>query len=456
MKPLNSRAFEHVVRGPSVKPGGGADAPRPRKLYYERLARVMVRHTYYNASADSCPDFDISPTPTSAALMGDLGLLFRYEKTGFSVLYDETRADVLLDYLARQGGEGQQCWTRLSFTLTLNNPYFINFTDVPIDVNPSAQNFYFTNREARADGGRVVLNAGEGVAGGELLKVAPSQVALRVPADVEEVLVTDLAGEVVVRWPACTPTSPPACARPVGDAAESFVVYLDFSGLPEDKYFIEIVGGESGGKFPVLYTVPSPAPLCFVDLFFADPDGSAGGVYPVRDLYSPGRKIVPVSYELGFRARATTWNYFVVPQPQAEPFEELRIETVSEPAVKFAGPCRVLLPNGADAYRFSSAESLPLQQQSGYRFRLLGRRGLMMNEGVLVETMPVASSRQVTPLGRGAACALLRESLCRKSGQRRRCRELIKLVCRGVGRKPRRPRAGERETTNYSDTYVYV
>lgn len=449
MKPLSSRAFEHVVRAPSVKPAGGADAPSPRRLYYERLAQVLIRHTYYNASADSCPDFDVSPTPASAALMGDLGLLFRHEKTGFSVLYDVARADVLLDYLARQGGETHQCWTRLSFTLTLNNPYFINFTDVPIDVNPSAQNFYFTNREARADGGRVVLNAGEGVAGGELLKVAPAQVALRVGTDVTEVIVTDLSGEEVIRQKGCPHVSPPA-------APESCVVFLDFSGLPEDKYFIEFVGGETGIKFPVLYTVPSPSPLCFIDLFFTDPDASAEGVYPVRDLYTPGRKIVSVGYELGFRARSTTWNYFIVPQPRAERFEELRIETVSEPPVKFAGPCRVLLPNGADAYRFSSAEGLLLQQQSGYRFRLLGRRGLMMSEGVLVETMPVASSRQVTPLSRGAACALLRESLCRKAGHRRRCRDLIKLVCRGVGRKPRRPRAGDSEMSNYSDTYVYV
>lgn len=456
MKPLSSRAFEHVVRSPSVKPGGDADAPRPRRLYYERLAQVLIRHTYYNASADSCPDFDISPTPTSAALMGDLGLLFRHEKTGFSVLYDVSRTDVLLDYLARQGREKNQCWTRLSFALTLNNPYFINFTDVPIDVNPSAQNFYFTNREARADGGRVVLNAGEGVAGGELLKVAPSQVALRVGADVTEVLVTDLSGEEVIRQPGCTPVSPPEGGRSALPAPDSCVVFLDFSGLPEDKYFIEIVGSETGIKFPVLYTVPSPAPLCFIDLFFTDPDGSAEGVYPVRDLYTPERKIVTVSYELGFRARATTWNYFIVSQPQGEPFEELRIETVSEPPVKFAGPCRVLLPNGADAYRFSSAEGLLLQQQSGYRFRLLGRRGLMMNEGVLVGTLPVASSRQVTPLSRGAACVLLRESLCRKTGHRRRCRDLIKLVCRGVGRKPRRPRADDGEMSNYSDTYVYV
>jgi hypothetical protein len=439
-----------------VKPGGGADAQRPRRLYYERLARVSIRHAYYNASAGSCPDFDIIPTPTSAALMGDLGLLFRYEKTGFSVLYDVSRTDVLLDYLARQGRETRQCWTRLSFTLRLNNPYFINFTDVPINVNPSAQNFYFTNREARADGGRVVLNAGSGVAGGELLKVAPSQVELRVEDDVTEVLVTDLSGEEVIRQPGCAPVSPPAGGRRAGDAPESCVVFLDFSGLPEDKYFIDIVGGQTESKFPVLYTVPSPAPLCFIDLFFTDPDGSVGGVYPVGDLYSPNRKVVPVSYELGFGARATTWNYFVVPQPQAEPFEELRIETVSEPAVRFAGPCRVLLPNGADAYRFSSAEALPLQQQSNYRFRLLGRRGLMINEGVLVETMPVASSRQVTPLSRAAACTLLRESLCRKAGQRRRCRDLMKLVCRGVGRKPRRPRADDSEMSNYSDTYVYV
>ena len=80
----------------------GAGAQRPRKFSYERLMQVSVRHSYYNAARGECADFDISPTPTTAVLMRDLGLLYRYEGAGFSVLYDETRKDVLLNYLARQ------------------------------------------------------------------------------------------------------------------------------------------------------------------------------------------------------------------------------------------------------------------------------------------------------------------------------------------------------------------
>jgi hypothetical protein len=435
--------------------------------------QVAIHHSYYNAERSECTDFDISPTPATATLMRDLGLLYRYEGAGFSVLYDDTRAGALLNYVARQREPvtsplAGQCWARLSFVLALNNPYFVNFTDIPIDVNPAEENFYFTNRKAHpGDRGQVVLNPGGHVTGAELLNVVSTQVQIHLASEREAVLVRDISGAEVIR-PSCCPPAPPAA----GGDDKACVIYLDFSPLPEGKYSIQVVEGADcedarrAGKvvraWQVLYITPSPVSLCFIDLLFTDPKGNGRGVYPVLYPDGPGQKgeVITVQYQLRFSARATYWNYLIVPQPQTEAFEELRIESVSEPTVEFAGPCCVRLANGSRAYRFCSRQPLHLRQQSKYFFRLHGRHGLMTHEGVLVNRLPVASSRQVLPLSAADACAALDQSLCADAEPDGRCLDLIDLICPpdAAGGEPGPPGGEGRAagTQNYSDTYVYV
>jgi hypothetical protein len=440
--------------------------------------QVSLRHTYYNAARGECADFDISPTPTTATLMRDLGLLYRYEGAGFSVLYDEARTDVLLNYLARQrepdtSPRAGQCWARLSFVLALNNPYFVNFTDIPIDVNPAEENFYFTNRKAHADDlGRVVLNPGDEVTHAELLSVVSTQVKLHLARGSEAVLARDISGAEVIEPTCGPPGEKDARLAPARAKDDTRIVYLDFSQLPEDKYLIQVVEANDCEnvrlsdkvvrQWRVLYTTPAPVPLCFIDLLFTDPTGKGRGIYPVTYPDGPSQQgeIVPVHYELRFGARATYWNYFVVPQPQTESFEGLRIESVSQPPVEFAGPCCVRLSNGARAYRFCSKRRLRLRQQSEYNFRLLGRHGLMTHEGALVARLPVASCRQVLPLSAEDASAALSQSLCPDVEPDGRCLELIDLLCppaaKGREAGPPRDRSPTPATHNYSDTYVYI
>src|SRR4029079_7486692 len=132
-RPAMSPAPHHrlVTRGRTPAPGAG-NLPYggSRITYYRRLARVSLRHGYYRASGGACPDLAVRPTAWTAARMRTLGLLFRAEEAGFSVLYDELRERQLLDFLRREQGP-RGAWTRLCFTLSLRNPWFVNFTALP-------------------------------------------------------------------------------------------------------------------------------------------------------------------------------------------------------------------------------------------------------------------------------------------------------------------------------------
>lgn len=379
----------------------GAGVARHR---YARLMQVAITHTYYSGSGPDrpCPDFDARPTPPTQALMRSLGLLFLREEAGFSVLYDEARAEGLFWYLRQHGtpangGGEEQHWTRLSFALALNDLSFVNFTEIPIDTNPTRQNFYFTNRDAhRASADEIILNKGQWVDGAAVLPVEGPDLRVETPPGVDEVVAFDIAGEPVLTVPRCVPPD----ASPPARVCRDFV-YLDFTTLPPDKYVIEILGTPAR-RYPILYTVGEPVPLCFIDLLFANPTGSAAGVYPVEHLHPEHKTAIrPRRYLLRFQARSTFWRYYIVPQPQRQELDGLAIETTGGvPPIPFAGPTRVALVNGAPAYRFVSEERLRLQQQSDYRFRLKGRvRRAPAAEDVLVERLSVAASKQVLPEG---------------------------------------------------------
>ena len=486
LRHLIHRASEIALFQPRNR--ASSDPPVMHGSRYGILAQVSIRNTYYNNSEGRCPDFRVYPTAATRLLMATLGLLLKDEGIGFSVLYDMNRAENLFNFLRHQAERGFQVpevtgvWTRLSFALSLRNPYFINFTAIPVDTEPTKLNFYFSNQEAHVGpGGEVILNQGKWVVADERLPVIPTQYQVLVSDRVMAVQVNAISGVEVITEPRCSShvhsfennfdkadigvSSPPLFC--------SEIVYLNFSLLPEDKYTIEKIGYD--GKpveepRPVLYTAPYPTPLCFIDLLFTDPliepgappsPSRAEGIYPVRDLWGINPSVVPVDYHLDFRRRRTIWNYYIAPQPGSEKLVDLRIVDVTrrdqlDPLsgkITFNGPCCVRLANGSTAYRFISKEKIPLEEQSQLRFQLRGRRkGLAPTESVLIDRLPVASSQQVLPLTREAVCEALQASLCEGAESRPRCREMIARMCNFAVDQPR----GSPPAAVYSEIYVYV
>ncbi len=472
-----SRTFERTLRAPfrfPIKEGRYQDGLQstqrdPRQFFYQTLMRVAVHHTYYNSSGFLCPAFGFTPTPASAALMAKLGIIFRTEETGFSVLYDEIRQDDLIRFLRRQAEEGE-VWTRLSFQMPLENDYFVNLTEIPIATEASAENFYFSNQRAHPREGLLLLNPGRRVDARQLLPVVPGQ--LPVPAEidgrkVDEVQVYDIAGDRVLCVPRCVTrkaaelknpadfTCADKCRCPHEDCACAGerccrctdMIYVNFASLREDKYTLKII--DSAGDpivepMDVLWTFFYPMPLCFIDLLFTSPQGRKPENYPVRGLFSDRPEIVTADYTLRFERRSTLWNYYIVP-PQPGVLEDLRIENLSPFPVEFAGPCKVFLPDGREAFRFLSKQPLPLQEQPECNFRLRGRHKHWPHEKTLVDRLPAASSQQVLPEPPSVSCAELQASLAPHEAERPRCKRLIDRVCR----------AGDLRR-NYSAIYVYV
>jgi hypothetical protein len=170
-------------------------------------------------------------------------------------------------------------------------------------------------------------------------------------------------------------------------------IYVNFGSLPEDEYVLR----EERWLLPprettVLYT--STGGYAFIDLLFSMPEPappSPRGIYPVQGLDGTNPFVTPVDYHIVFRRRSTYWRYYVVLPPRRRDLGGLTIETEPPQAVTFTGPIPVLIPTATPAFLFVSDRPVPLSEKPPARFIL------QSDDGILMRSMPIASTDQVLP-----------------------------------------------------------
>lgn len=108
-----------------------------RLFKFKELFRVSIKNEYYKNGYSS--DFTFMPTKNSIKLLKNHSLKFTTTPQGFA-LYGEVEQDGSDEKLIR----GFQEDTKLTFLMKLKNPYFINFTDIPIKTVPH-EVFYINN-----------------------------------------------------------------------------------------------------------------------------------------------------------------------------------------------------------------------------------------------------------------------------------------------------------------------
>ena len=437
---------------------GAEDAPR--HLFYKRLVRVSVRHSYYAVNGGVCRDFTARPSDYTVMLMRRMGLLFRREEDGFSVLYNSLQVQGVFDYVLHTSvsGEHHRPWGRLCFELSLHNPWFVNFTGLPLDTRPGCQNLYFTNRLARAREGK----GQPARLGSTLLPVTGASLVEPVSQDVACVRVRSVSGREVMREPRCAPaggsTDAAAAGRgrgvPAGKGGCRDRLFFDLEGLAEGKYQVEseMAGGATRAR-DVLYTATLPVPLLFVELLLSDPNGDGTGVYPVLSANPRAPAITPAAYEIAFDARSTWWSYYVVAAAPRGEDGEPRIRqrrAPGDPRVAFRGPCRVRLSGGRAAWWFVSRRPIPLARRPTPHLQLVWRREQGRRVDVLMERLPLADGRQLLQAHPGGGGVEIPPLPGDDDSQGRRGRRLLDWLHAGVDPPPGDP------SRLFSDIYVHV
>lgn len=388
----------------SAAAGSGAGksflyAPGTRRNAFERLFRVVVTHTYYTQDAGLCRDLRFTPDSASASLMASLGMLFKEEEAGFSVLIQPRAIEGLVQYLRRQARSGlgpPEYWTRLTFLMTMVNPQFVGVTAVPISTKPTEVNFYANNMTAHGSGDSVVLPPRRYMDGGTLVPVTGSQMTVPVTPGAAYVALADLSGAVVHRFPITLSdkaTNPTRVTIDLGQCAYGYYT-ISLEGADEQAIDDRLYPRQA------LYVPPRPVTMGALEILFTRPTPDSRGVYPLRRPSHGKQAVTPengLTYRLPFDARSTYWQYYVVAQDAGGTLEDLDITGTGTSFRRQPHPVR--LPDGASAILFEAQDALPLRQKSPQRFRLTGRRRDTSGQenDLLISRLPVAPASPVWP-----------------------------------------------------------
>ncbi|MGK5011056.1 hypothetical protein [Janthinobacterium sp. MDB2-8] len=382
-------------------------APGSTDAVLVKLFGVTVRHGYYSQSDGFCPDLSVAPTPTSAELMSKFGMALRQERFGFSIFIQKQRIKELQAYLletALRGPSGTlEFWERLTFSMQLQNPDFINITQLPLTVKIDQSNLYASNHQAHLDGPLALLSPGPYVDGDAFYDVIGRSITLRLPPRTKRVLVTDIAGRVVLPQPGADEIAIYAAGS--GDEETRWDwAQIDLTDLPFDQYTICILDAQdnsiNAGKYPwtVLYNAPKANTLLLLDMLFTQPTPASQGVYPLPPMFgAPAAAAVSTAYVLPFDARHTFWQYYIVSQGSRGALRDLHINGRGTAFTRQPAP--VLLPNGALAIVFMADTALPLSQHPTQVFQLTGQRSDARGHEntIRISRLPVAAATPVWP-----------------------------------------------------------
>lgn len=330
---------------------------------HTELCDLLVMHDYFKdswfTSAEIIPDADTIYT------MRKLHLLYRIDKKGIILGYRLGEGSANLHDLDRP--------LRLTFWIRVNDPYFLNYSELPFEFSNSI--YYFSNRyDGKEETGKRNLSKRGIVTGDD--RVAMGGAMMRYdyfgPMEDAKVEVRDDFGAV---------------AFSIEQEGEHNFVNLNLTGEDPGRYYV-YVNGEEEFDF---YLVPSSVGkvLGVIDIIIDKKDTS------IYSFFDSMGDLIRQKYEIRFKNRAIKWKYLLIEttpmplhtDPQVVDGRRGRnIETV-----EFDAPREVVLDSQVKAIDITTKLPIPLKEAQEERFKLRTKKGKAKVDTIV--DLPCATAR---------------------------------------------------------------
>lgn len=256
---------------------------------YQKTIDLHVLCDYYASLKSN--DFRFVPEQDSWRLLSRLGLKFQPVDAGFSLFAEVDNAGKLVN-------EQAPTPVKMVFFMVLNNPSFVNFTNLPLTQDPS-KIYYFSNRAANkrevfgVGSDSLLLNQNEQTSSSDLIKKIGDTYHFIVDGNdgnkTAELFSLD-SNEMVL-------------TKDLDPTNGHYNIFFMLSGLRAGRYQLKFDGAE-------------------VDRFYYAPQFSGGKYFAVIELFSStdtdyayfdGSNVVTFKdYGIAFKHRDTLWRYKVM------------------------------------------------------------------------------------------------------------------------------------------------
>lgn len=326
---------------------------------YKEIFRVQCRHEYFRSGLWEAMTWE--PSPQTAVLMRRARCLFRSIAGGLVMLCEaeqdaSTLSIPLTDALP------------LTFILRAPKPQWSAFTDAEPQPGTSSEDtlLYFNNLQdygtQNVDARQLhMLNSAETPLQERSFPIRPPafRLPLKSPVTSASLQLFNVLGVSV--W------------NSVSSAAQLSQLELNFSGVPEGRYRLQMNGAD---LFEFYLTALSPQPYCaIVDIFPGGPAMSAVPE-PCRPVAADGQSFASVSFAIALPTRNSIWRYHVVSQsPEERAYSGYEViggpprgaKGVATKLIAFHAPVAETL-RGQAAWAFESLQPIPLLEYPADRF----------------------------------------------------------------------------------------
>lgn len=248
---------------------------------YHKVFRIDLKHDYF---ADGVlRGFTIEPTPHTQQLMRQYDFRLQKHQEGITIYCGVEEGGSMATVLSKSHN--------LCFLLKIQDPYFINYTDLPL-LGQEGKKYYFSNigLEQEPDSAIKPLQKTSFVSEQDSLLVHPLYYQHQLPLDTKQA-VFDLAKfgqhtrhqDQVAEWKFIPGETSPAPTPPF--------LQLDFTKSPLGKYELNIPGEESL-VFGVMPGNVMPSTFGMIEIM------------PQAESFE--------QYEISFQARKTIWRYYII------------------------------------------------------------------------------------------------------------------------------------------------
>jgi hypothetical protein len=341
---------------------------------YRTLFTVNILHNYYSENKTS--DLVLVPTARSLALAKKLGLIIKTTENGAVVLFDSDKTDSLLYELDHNPS------VKFSFQAYSKNPFFLNFTNLPIEQKNSV--LYFSNEQGRKEEGNEYLLHNSSYVGEEDFQTLLNG-SLKVEAEgnEKEVEVYDVLGNLVY----------------TSKISANGVGYIDSKMLPEGK--LRLLENKTE-KFTFVnagdFTVNKP--IGFIDLSLS------GKIKKELINGAQIKNLAHYNYKVFFESRSTLWKYLIIPKYNNA--VQNSVITTNNRNISFSGPETISMSNGETAFVFLADKNLPLKERSDFNFQL--KAGKLIGSGkTLINRLPLPSVEVIKPESRNSNAKVFSE-----------------------------------------------
>lgn len=253
---------------------------------YEIVFRARFLHFYYRSKTTG--DLGCHPSENCLKTLQNYDLRFRQEKDGFSVYGASDGSGNLLKPIKTP--------LKFTFLLNLKNPSFVNFSDLPLQVEPK-KIYYFNNREVNkvTPSGmteKQLLNHDGQVSADDMVTVAEKHFSFTStgPGDTATAVIKGVENDLTYR------------EQTAVKSGGKFSFHFKLEGLKPGRYKAE-TGGVEKGRFYYPGKQATETAFGFVEIFTDVPND--------HKFTNSSGKIIFREYSILFMNRKTFWRYRV-------------------------------------------------------------------------------------------------------------------------------------------------